>query len=73
MSDIPKIINIDLNLNAEEFRDMRDVELEQYEEVLADAENYIMQHNEKVSKKEAAIGKLVALGLSEEEIRAMGL
>jgi hypothetical protein len=73
MSQTPKILIVNTETNVEELRDMSPEELEEYNSVLSDAEVFMTKHSEDVVKKEAAIAKLVALGLSEEEIRAMGI
>jgi len=69
----PKIKVVDLIEGSEELRDMTDIEAESYSALLEESSIIIQNEKDQVAKKEIAIAKLVSLGLSEEDIKAMGL
>lgn len=69
----PRILVVSLDSNSEEFREMTDAEYEEYLDVTSMALELAKNEKEKIRKKEEAIAKLVALGLTEEDLRAMGI
>lgn len=67
------ITNIDSESGTEEIREMTKQESDAYKTDAAEAELIINSIKDKARKKEEAIAKLVALGLTEDDIRAMGI
>jgi hypothetical protein len=54
-------------------REMTVEEFAIYENTIEDAQVLIQEHKAKEQQKEAAVAKLVALGLTEADLRALGL
>lgn len=59
-----KILDINLETNTEELRDMNNSEIASYSSALENSETFINQ-------KQQALLKLQALGLTEEDIKAV--
>lgn len=70
-NNTPKVLIIDLENNTNELRSMNNQETQEYNTILQELETVINNHKTKVTQKEIAIAKLVALGLTEEDIRAV--
>lgn len=59
-----KILSVDLETNTEELRAMSSSEAMDYSSVLENSETFI-------NKKQQALNKLYALGLTEEDIKVV--
>ena len=54
-------------------REMTDEEFSAYQEVTLEANEFLEMQKEKTRNKELATAKFLALGLTEEDLRMMGL
>lgn len=54
-------------------REMTVEEYENYQNTVDDAQALIQEHKQKEQEREAAVAKLVALGLTEADLRALGI
>ena len=66
--DIKPTITVDGNT-----REMTDEELSAYQEVTLEVNEFLEMQKEKIRNKELATAKFLALGLTEEDLRMMGL
>lgn len=64
---------VDSQSGVQQIREMTKQESEQYISDASEANSILEAIKEKARKKEEAIAKLVGLGLTEEDIRAMGI
>lgn len=69
----PNISVFDATTKQTVEREMTVEEFAIYENTIDDAQALIQEHKEKEQQKEAAVAKLVALGLTEADLRALGL
>lgn len=67
----PKMVEVDFSNGTGVERSMTAAENDAYLSVNIEAAKVIEDHKNAVKAKEAAIAKLVALGLTEEDIRAV--
>jgi len=73
MSTKPNTLIIDALTGEQTVREMTDVEFEQHQIDLANAQSKQEQAEAKATAKAEAQAKLAALGLTVEDLRALGL
>ena len=69
----PTILIVDAKSGTETVREMNNAEFAQYEADQAEAQAQISKAELKAQAKAAAEGKLAALGLTTDDLRALGL
>lgn len=69
----PTILIVDAESGTETVREMNDAEFAQYEADQAEAQVQIGKAKAKAQAKAAAEAKLAALGLTTEDLKALGL
>lgn len=70
-NNTPKVLVIDLENESSELRSMTSSESQDYNTILQELQVVIDAHKTKIAHKEQAIAKLVALGLTEQDIKAV--
>jgi hypothetical protein len=68
---IIKIVNAETGEEIE--REMNAQEFAQYEKDKSEADDNLLKANEAIAAKEAAQAKLVAIGLTPEDLKSLGL
>lgn len=69
----PNISIYDASTGQTVEREMTVEEFEKYQNTVNDAQALIQEHKQKEQEREAAVAKLVALGLTEADLRALGI